>query len=292
VKPVRKGVAGRSPIHDRRHAVAVCLILACYACGRVLEVVHGPPATVPLVAIEVLSAFVLAIVDGARNWGIRGIIVFTGICAIVGNTVENLGVATGFPFGRYHFLDVMGPKLFAVPVLLGLAYIGMAYSSWVLASEVAGRIPAGASRSRIVIAPFVAAFFMTAWDLAQDPVWSTMLHAWAWRDGGPWFGVPLENYFGWFLTVFLIFFLFARFERRCVTERPASTWPALALYILCALGNALQLLTRWYAPLSIDASGRSWPTSEILAASALVSVLVMGGFAAIAVARTVGRAKD
>lgn len=293
---IREGRAGDSvtPVSSMRlpvHTVAVCLILACYACGRVLQVVHGPPAITALVAMEVFSAFALALVDGAHAWGMRGILVFAAICTVVGNVVENIGVATGFPYGRYQFLAIMGPKLLVVPVLLGLAYIGMAYASWTLGSVLVGRAWGAGSRARMLAVPFVAAFFMTAWDVAQDPVWSTMLHAWAWRDGGPWFGVPLENYFGWFLNVFLIFFLFALYEAAAKLERAASAWPALALYVLCAAGNALQLLTRRYPPLSVDASGRAWRTADILAASAVTSILLMGGLAAMAAAKMHNRAR-
>ena len=113
---IREGRVGDSvtPVSSMRlpvHTVAVCLILACYACGRVLQVVHGPPAITALVAMEVFSAFALALVDGARAWGMRGILVFAAICTVVGNVVENIGVATGFPYGRYQFLAIMGPNL-------------------------------------------------------------------------------------------------------------------------------------------------------------------------------------
>lgn len=270
---------GRLPVHR----VAACLILACYGCGRVLEVLHGPPANTGLVAMEVISAFALALVDGGRAWGVRGMLVFAAICTVVGNVVENAGVVTGFPFGRYHFLDIMGPRIYAVPVLLGLAYIGMAYASWTLGSVVVGR--GAGPGARLLAAPLVAAGFMTAWDVAQDPVWSTMLHAWAWHNGGRWFGVPLENYFGWYMNVFLIFFLFALYEARAGLKRAASAGPALGLYVLCAAGNVLQLLTRSYPAVSVDASGRGWRTADILAASAIVSVVLMGGLAAMAGAR-------
>lgn len=287
---IREGRIGDSvpPASSMRspaHTSAVCLILACYSCSRVLQVVHGPPAITLLVAMEVFSAFALALVDGARAWGMRGILVFAAICTVVGNVVENIGVATGFPFGRYHFLDIMGPRIYAVPVLLGLAYIGMAYASWTLGSVLVGRVWKARSRSRMLTVPLVAAVFMTAWDVAQDPVWSTMLHAWAWYNGGRWFGVPLQNYFGWFLNTLLIFFLFALYAAGAKLERNASTWPALALYALCAAGNALQLLTRRYPPISVDASGKTWRTAEILVASAVVSILLMGGLAAMATAR-------
>lgn len=262
--------------------IATCLILACYACGRVLQVLHGPPAITPLVAMEVLSAFALAVVDGARAWGMRGILVFMAICTVVGNIVENIGVATGFPFGHYSFLDIMGPKIHSVPVLLGLAYIGMAYASWRLGAVLVGRTSAAGSRLGLLATPLVAAVFMTAWDAAQDPVWSTMLHAWAWYDGGKWFGVPLQNYFGWYCNTFLIFFLFALYQRRANPKNATPAGPALALYLLCATGNVLQLLTRHFPAVSVDASGKAWSTGAILAASAAVSVLLMGGLAAMA----------
>lgn len=276
-------------MHARRHAIAVCLILACYGCARVLQVLHGPPPTLALVAAEVFAALALALVDGTRTLGVRGIVVFTAICAVVGNAMENLGLATGFPYGHYRFLEVMGPRLFAVPILLGLAYIGMAYASWTLGSFLFNNAQ-GRPLIRLLALPLTASAIMVAWDFAQDPVWSTVLHAWAWRDGGSWFGVPLSNYFGWFLTVFLIFVLFAAFERRGGPDRSMSAWPSLALYSLCAAGNVLQLITRSYAPVSVDPSGAAWRTAHIFAASAAVSILVMGSFVALAAARLLPRA--
>ena len=292
----REGRAGDSviPVSSMRlpvHTVAICLILACYACGRVLQVVHGPPAITVLVAMEVFSAFALALVDGARAWGMRGILVFAAICTVIGNVVENIGVATGFPFGHYHFLDIMGPRIYAVPVLLGLAYIGMAYASWTLGSVLVGRASHADSLPRMLAVPLVAAVFMTAWDVAQDPVWSTMLHAWAWRDGGRWFGVPLQNYFGWFLNTFLIFFLFSLFVTGARLKRAASAWPALALYVLCAAGKRAADSDAAYPPISVDASGRAWRTADILAASAVVSILLMGGLVAMAAAKMLRRAR-
>ncbi|HKF47763.1 MAG TPA: carotenoid biosynthesis protein [Terracidiphilus sp.] len=271
-------------MHARSHSTTVCIVLACYGCARVLQVLHGPPPTLSLVAAEVVAARAFAVVDGSRNLGGVGILVFAAICAVVGNVMENIGLATGFPYGHYRFLEVMGPRLFEVPVLLGLAYVGMAYVSWTLAWFLFSDAPRGPA-IRFLALPFTASAIMVAWDVAQDPVWSTVLHAWVWRDGGSWFGVPLSNYFGWFLTVFLIFVLFAAFEQRRGPDRTMSAWPSLALYSLCAAGNVLQLLTRSYAPVSVDPSGAAWRTVNIFAASAAVSIFVMGSFVALAAVR-------
>jgi putative membrane protein len=252
------------------------LILAVYASVRLVEVATGMPRT-SIVAAEVLTALAFALVDGARHYGWRGILVFASICAVIGNIVENLGIATGFPFGRYEFLHLMGPALFRVPMLLGLAYIGMAYVSWTLARTILGQ--AGA---RGIALPVLASFIMTAWDWAQDPVWSTLLHGWSWRDGGPWFGVPLSNYCGWFFTDLVIYLAFAVYLHRrpakAISDGRAAAWPALVFYAMCAAGNALQVFTRWPQHTAIDATGKIWRVADILAASAMVSVFIMGGF--------------
>jgi putative membrane protein len=65
-----------------------------------------------------------------------------------------------------------------VPVLLGLAYIGMAYLSWTLARLIVGRPEALIAGPRVFAMPAVASCIMVAWDWAQDPVWGTILHAW------------------------------------------------------------------------------------------------------------------
>jgi len=272
----------------KRANALLFIILAIYICVRILEVVTGAPRTA-IVALEVLSTLVFAFVDGARRYGWRGILIFALIGSVISTIVESIGIATGFPFGRYQFLEIMGPTLFNVPILIGLGYIGMAYVSWMLARLILGADRSGADGSRLFALPFLASCVMVTWDWAQDPVWSTLLHAWRWRDGGAWFGVPLSNYFGWFLTVFLIYLSFALYLRRWPNEnlrsRPADPWPVVVFYALCASGNALQVLTRLPQQTVLDASGKSWTVAGILRASALVSILVMGGFVLAAARR-------
>jgi putative membrane protein len=266
------------------------VIFACYAVARVLEVLPTSIPRTAIVALDVLSAMMFALVHGAQHYRLRGILVFAALCLLVGNAMENLSLTTGFPFGRYKFLELMGPKLFQVPFLLGLAYVGMAYVSWTLARLIVGRPSAATTGFRIIALPLVASFIMVAWDLAQDPVWATLLHGWIWRDGGAWFGVPVSNYFGWFLTVFLIYLLFSLYLRGDSTP-PTSTsptwWPAILFYALCAAGNVLQIIPVPDSPVVRDAMGVPWRGADITAASALVSIFVMGAFIAVAAIRLI-----
>lgn len=272
-------VAAR-PYTTNRNSVVLIGILFLYLLGRIIEVLPFSTPSTPYVALEIFCAFAFALIHGALHYRLRGILVFTAICLVIGNTIENIGVATGFPYGHYVFLSLMGPKFLNVPVLLGLAYIGMAYVSWILARLILGAT-AGLTGSQFFTVPLLASFVMTAWDFAQDPVWSTLLHAWRWFDGGIWFGVPLTNYAGWLLTVFLIYLAFAFYLHRAgpVPSTPPHWRLAVLFYALCALGNVFQLLRPQPVDLIADPSGTLWHAATILRASALVSVLLMGSFA-------------
>ena len=188
-------------------------LLVLYAAARVLQIFPGKVPIGVVVALHVLPPIVFALIHGAMFYQWRGILIFFAICLVVGNIFENVGVRTGFPFGHYYFTDLMGPKLFVVPIQLGLAYLGMAYLSWTLARLILGGMRNPLEGSRVVTLPLVAAFIMVAWDFSQDPVWSTILHLWIWQQGGAYFGVPVSNFLGWYLTVYVFYQLFALYLR-------------------------------------------------------------------------------
>jgi uncharacterized membrane protein len=244
------------------------------------------PEKIPVlagVALHVLPPLFFALVHGALRYGVRGIVIFTGLCLVIGNFLENLSIVTGFPFGHYHFTEVMGPKIFHVPVLLGLAYVGMGYVSWTL-----GVLIAGKHQNRIWPIPLIAAFIMVAWDLSMDPIWSNLVHGWVWHNGGAYFGVPISNFFGWYLTVYLIYQSFALYLRRRPPLGPAPpSWfwrLAVIFYGVSAAGNLFVAAPRG-ARVVTDAAGTVWKVSGILGVSTLVSVFVMGAFVAAAAVR-------
>lgn len=266
-------------------------LVAIYGFSRVLQVYPGRFPMMAVVALHVLSPLIFALIHGARLYGKRGILMFVLICVTVGNIFENVGVATGFPFGRYYFTSVMGPKIFHVPIFLGLAYVGMGYLSWTLARVILGDAQDFLTGSRVVILPLVAALVMVSWDLAMDPVWSNLVRAWVWQNGGAYFGVPLSNFAGWFFTNYLIYQLFALFLRRQDHAsgpilQPAGYWrTAIVFYGLSAAGNLLFALPHRTIATVTDPTGVQWRVATIVEACALVSIFVMGGFTAIAAIR-------
>ena len=259
-------------------------LLAIYAIGRVLQTVPDEVPTLLIVALHVLPPLAFAVIHGSVVCRPRDIAVFVFLCFVVGNVFENLSILTGFPFGHYHFTGVMGPKLLQVPVLLACAYVGMGYLSWTLAGLILGRAE-DIARSRVLTQPLIAAFLMVVWDFSMDPAWANIAKAWIWHQGGPYFGVPVSNFFGWYLTTYSIYQLFALYLRRYRVKAkpvPMNLWRiAIAYYGAFAIGNLLFTAPRGLSVVT-DAAGAQWSVSAILGVSALASIFVMAPWALVA----------
>jgi uncharacterized membrane protein len=272
-----------------RSGLLFWLLLALYAVSRILQVFHGKISMLPVVALHVLPPVVFAFIHGARTYRLRGVFTFVAICVVIGNIFENMSILTGFPFGHYYFTDLMGPKIFHVPVFLGLAYVGMGYISWTLGRVILGDTRRSLAGARVVTLPLVAAFIMVAWDFAMDPVWATVLHAWIWPRGGAYFGVAVSNFLGWYLTVYVIYQLFALYLQRHSSDpgiMSARYWrEAVFFYAVSAAGNLLLAITQAGPSVLPDATGTLWRVADITGVCALTSIFAMGAFAVLAFAR-------
>jgi putative membrane protein len=128
------------------------------------------------------AALVLAHAPGARAWLLA--------VGLAGFLVELLGSRTGFPFGSYSYTDALPPQLAGVPLVMSCAWV-------VLIGYVKSFEAAMSSPGWVRVAAGATA--MVAIDLAIEPVAAGPLAFWRWSHPGPYYGVPLENFAGWFL---------------------------------------------------------------------------------------------
>lgn len=274
---------GMTNSSDTGYAFWALIIL--YSAARLLQVFPGPVSISAVVALHVFPPAIFAMLHGAKYYGWRGISTFIALILVFGNIFENVGVRTGFPFGHYYFTDVMGPKLSVVPIMLGVAYVGMAYLSWMLAVLILGDTRGPLIRRHVVILPVVAALIMAAWDFSMDPIWATILRAWVWVHGGPYFGVPVGNFLGWYLVVYVIFQSFALYLQRWPvrTSLSLSYWrQPLAFYAVSAAGNLLVAIPRPGPLVVSDPTGTLWRVSDITRTCTLVTIFTMGVFVLLA----------
>lgn len=246
------------------------------------------------VAITVLHLLILVtfvVVHGALRYGLNGVAAFAIICLLVSNLFENLGVATGFPFGPYHYTDALRPKLGYVPLLIGPAYLGVGYLSWVLGTVLVGDVKRGTDAFTTFATPLIAAFIMVLWDLAMDPSASTVGKWWIWHGGGGFFGVPLSNYLGWYLTVFVFMQIFALYLNAYAPE-PAIPQPkdyylqATAMYAVVALDFVVNYVVKAGEHVT-DATGVTWRSGEIYETAAITSLFAMIFVVALAVVQII-----
>ena len=156
--------------------------------------------------------------------GVRLTMAFFAITTVTSCIFEEIGVVTGLVYGPYHYTSTLGPRLGAVPVLIPLAWFMLVYPSYVVANLIVDGWPVGTpgGRGHLVRLTLLGALVMTAWDLVVDPILSgPTVGAWVWERGGPYYGVPVQNYLGWIVTTFTVYLLYRSVERRW-THQPVG----------------------------------------------------------------------
>jgi uncharacterized membrane protein len=245
-----------------------------------------------LTVLSLLAELVFALVHGMLRYRWRGVAVFVILALVVSNALENLSIHTGVPFAHYHYTDELGPKLFLVPVLIGPAYFAVGYMAWTIGTIMFGEVRRGSGRLVTIGTPVIASFVMVAWDLSMDPESSTLRGRWFWEEGGGFFGVPLSNFLGWSVTVYLFYQLFALYQRRWGAgpkysePLPRSYWLLpVAAYTVVALDYVVTYLTGGHegVPSQVtDAAGHVWHATDIDEAAALIAIYTMVFFAMFA----------
>jgi len=186
--------------------------------GRVIV----PSSLAAFLPIAMMALFVL--LHGPRQIGWRQVAVLLVLAFAISWSYETASIATGFPFGHYHYSDLLGPKLGTVPFLIMPAYYVVAYISWHLGLILLDRF---SDRRRDALAtwflPVIASFIMVMWDMSMDPVRSTSGGAWIWEQGGGYFGVPFSNFMGWLLCVWTVFQLYALYLRIAKPTAPVAS---------------------------------------------------------------------
>jgi carotene biosynthesis associated membrane protein len=196
--------------------------------------------------LHIVLAAIAMLLVGARFLGWRPTLSFFGLAAGISLGAELIGTTTGFPFGEYSYTSGLGYKVAGeVPFTIPLSWFYMGFASFLLACFL---IRPGSDRRRWVGAVALGAFLLTSWDLVLDPA---MAHTdvaarfWVWGDEGAYFGMPVQNFAGWYVTGFAFIGLSALAWRGIVpVERVPATVPYLvfmanlvfALVISAAVG--------------------------------------------------------
>jgi uncharacterized membrane protein len=160
-------------------------------------------------------------------------ILFLLITAAVSTAAELISLKTpfncfGIPY-RYNLSD----KLFSSKIVLGGVYPIEVTAAWILLKYLSfflvGYIFSQTSIGGVAKA-IISALALLSFDFLIDP-FAVFHGTWKWEKRGIFFGVPWQNFLGWFLVGFAISLIFVNLEPIAIYE-PIMVIPAL---IVCGL---------------------------------------------------------
>ncbi|WP_308158917.1 carotenoid biosynthesis protein [Amycolatopsis magusensis] len=171
--------------------------------AQILYSMSEPGQRFATTAISVVAFAVSSVFDAVSRFGARAAVVLVTVAGGGGLTAEALGVHTGFPFGDYTYTGTLGVAVFAVPVLVPLAWIMMAWPAFLV----------GRSLGAGWWAVPVGGWALASWDVFLDPQMVDEGH-WRWLDVTATLpgvhGIPLSNFAGWLLVATVLVLLLHR----------------------------------------------------------------------------------
>jgi putative membrane protein len=142
---------------------------------------------------------IAAFLYGKQTVGLKRTLAFCIPAIGISVTSELVGTSTGFPFGAYEYLSGLGYKIAdLVPFTIPLSWFYMGFAAFLISATLM-RFGTGWGYRLSAIA--LGALMLTSWDFVLDPAMSqTPYPFWEWHQAGEFYGMPYQNFFGWFGT--------------------------------------------------------------------------------------------
>lgn len=112
--------------------------------------------------------------------------------------LEVAGVRSGLIFGKYFYGEILGLKIYDVPLIIGFNWIFV-----ILGALNTGMI---LSSNKLIVS-FITGILSVIFDLLLEPV-AVNLKYWVWDSNT----VPFQNYAAWFIISFIISLFFQYFK--------------------------------------------------------------------------------
>lgn len=199
--------------------IAKVIIIALHLVGIVgLSIPEYQELFLSLTPAQLLSSLVLILIFH-RGWN-DAFPVYAAAAFWIGFGSEIIGIHTGYLYGDYVYGPTLGPKLWEVPIIIGVNWFILSY----LTGTLFHKIP------NDYYAALLGAVAMTALDYIIEPV-AVALDFWAWKLDI----IPIENYVGWLGVSFLIQLIYrkAHFEK----SNPIAATLLMALIVFFTVLN-------------------------------------------------------
>lgn len=169
--------------------------------------------SLPLISSLAIVAFAIPsyyfLIKNEKKKAIYTIIAISTFAIII----ETIGIATGFPYSEFFYGEELGFKLFGLtPWTVFFAFTPLVLGSVFYAKKFLNK-----KIFSVVNFFILSTLILVATDLILDPV-AAKLGFWFWVEEGIYYGIPLQNYFGWILSGFIATLIYYYFNKTNTTK--------------------------------------------------------------------------
>lgn len=154
-----------------------------------------------------------------KHWNIR-IIAFCLFVFAVTFAVEVAGVQSGRIFGVYKFGKTLGPKLWNVPIVMGVFWLLLVYCVGVMLKSI---------KYHTLLKAAIGAAMLVMLDVLMEPV-AVKFGMWGFDKNR----VPLMNYIAWFFVSFPLILLFLNLKAKVRNELAPYAFVVVTGFFLVA----------------------------------------------------------
>jgi uncharacterized membrane protein len=165
---------------------------------------HEPAQTIYIYAwrlsgpLYVAIGAIATITHAATKLTLKQAITLFLAASVIALTAELTGTTTGLPFGPYAYTPLLGYRILGkVPFPIPMSWFYMLYASLAMCGAI---LKSGETQQIKWRYAAAAGLILTAWDVSMDPAMTRATNHWIWYTKGFFYGMPLLNWFGWWLT--------------------------------------------------------------------------------------------
>jgi putative membrane protein len=142
--------------------------------------------------------------------------IFATLAFWIGFGSELIGIHTGYIFGDYVYGPTLGPMLWEVPIIIGINWFVLVYSTGAVFNKVT---------DNDYLAATLGATAMLVLDYIMEPV-AVALDMWYWKFDV----IPAENYITWFVVAFFIHLIYRKMKFEKENQLAAFLLVAMTLF--------------------------------------------------------------
>ena len=204
-------------------------------------------------------AFGFVLLHSSKVLGNKHTLILFTIALIFGFIFEANGVLYGSFYGMPYYYNL--PTFFfgIVPLTTPISWSIIIYFSYTLANlflfGFGGEKPKktdnrGYFSGLIVLVSFISGLIAVNLDMILDPVAvAPQIAGWVWIGGGPYFGIPIANFIGWFFVAAIAILIFRYYESRSSKTNTANGLDTylylyiVIIYLMYLIENAVRAFT-------------------------------------------------